>query len=203
MLWNRLKEIIDSPKRELQLVSPYFVPGAEGVQELTKLARAGVNITVLTNALEATDVPAVHAGYAKRRKPLLAAGIRLYELKRLVAGRSPRGSGLMGSSSSSLHAKTFAVDRTRLFVGSFNFDPRSARLNTEMGFVIESAALANVVANACTQRVPEMSYKVSLTESGALQWTDGNQHFDCEPGTSLGRRLLVRLLALLPIEWLL
>ena len=203
LLWNRLKEIIDSPKRELQLVSPYFVPGVEGVQELTKLARAGVKITVLTNALEATDVPAVHAGYAKRRKPLLAAGIRLYELKRLVAGRSPRGSGLMGSSSSSLHAKTFAVDRSRLFVGSFNFDPRSARLNTEMGFVIESASLANVVANACTQRVPEMSYRVSLTKSGALQWTDGNQHFDCEPRTSLGRRLLVRFLALLPIEWLL
>ena len=205
LLWNRLKAIIDSPKRELELVSPYFVPGAEGVKELTQLARAGVNITVLTNALEATDVPAVHAGYAKRRKPLLAAGIKLYELKRLASGRSPRGSGggLMGSSSSSLHAKTFAVDRTRLFVGSFNFDPRSARLNTEMGFVIESAALANVVANACIQRVPEMSYRVSLKESGSLEWTDGNQHFDCEPGTSLGRRLLVRFLALLPIEWLL
>jgi len=203
MLWNRLKEIMDSPKRELELVSPYFVPGEEGVKELTGLERAGVKITVLTNALEATDVPAVHAGYAKRRKPLLAAGIKLYELKRLPGGRSARGSGLFGSSSSSLHAKTFAVDRTRLFVGSFNFDPRSARLNTEMGFVIDSPALANVVADACTQRVPEMSYKVSLTASGALQWTDGNQRFNSEPGTSLGRRLLVRFLALLPIEWLL
>jgi len=203
MLWKRLKEIMDSPKRELELVSPYFVPGADGVNELTGLARAGVKITVLTNALEATDVPAVHAGYAKRRKPLLAAGITLYELKRLPGGRSARGSGLFGSSASSLHAKTFAVDRTRLFVGSFNFDPRSARLNTEMGFVIDSPALANVVATACTQRVPEMSYKVSLTESGALQWTNGNQRFTSEPGTSMGRRLLVRVLALLPIEWLL
>ncbi len=203
MLWNRLKEIMDSPKRELELVSPYFVPGEEGVKELTGLERAGVKITVLTNALEATDVPAVHAGYAKRRKPLLAAGITLYELKRLPGGRTARGSGLFGSSSSSLHAKTFAVDRTRLFVGSFNFDPRSARLNTEMGFVIDSPALANVVADACTQRVPELSYKVSLTKSGALQWTDGNQRFTSEPGTSFGRRLLVRVLALLPIEWLL
>src|SRR5207237_10119815 len=138
--------------------------GAEGVQELTKLARAGVKVTVLTNALEATDVPAVHAGYAKRRKPLLAAGITLYELKRLAAGRSARGSGLMGSSSSSLHAQTVAVDRTRLFVGSFNFDPRSARLNTELGFVIERAALANVVGDACRERVPGMSYKVSVNE---------------------------------------
>ena len=133
MLWARLKQIIKTPMRELHLVSPYFVPGSEGVAELTTLSRAGVKITVLTNALEATDVPAVHAGYAKRRKPLLAAGIRLFELKRLGGG-SARGSGFMGSSSSSLHAKTFAVDGARAFVGSFNFDPRSARLNTEMGF---------------------------------------------------------------------
>jgi cardiolipin synthase C len=203
MLWARLKEIMDSPKRELELVSPYFVPGTAGVKELTALARAGVMITVLTNALEATDVPAVHAGYAKRRKPLLAAGIELYELKRLAGGRSARGAGLLGSSSSSLHAKTFAVDRSHLFVGSFNFDPRSARLNTEMGFVIESAALANAVADACTQRASERSYKVSLTQSGALQWTDGTRTYDREPGTSLGRRLLVGFLALLPIEWLL
>jgi putative cardiolipin synthase len=203
LLWQRLHQVVDSPKRELELVSPYFVPGKQGVEELAALARAGVHITVLTNALEATDVPAVHAGYAKRRKPLLAAGIQLYELRRLAGGRSARGSGLMGSSSSSLHAKTFAVDRQRLFVGSFNFDPRSARLNTEMGFVIESPKLASLIADACTHNVPERAYKVTLTKSAALQWSDGQRQFHSEPGTSLGRRLLVGFLSLLPIEWLL
>jgi putative cardiolipin synthase len=203
LLWNRLKAMIDSPQRELELVSAYFVPGREGTTELTTRARSGVHITILTNALEATDVPAVHAGYAKWRKPLLEAGITLYELKRLGGSSSARGSGLMGSSASSLHAKTFAVDRARVFVGSFNFDPRSARLNTEMGFVIDSPALATAVADACTQRVPALAYKVTLTMSGALQWIDGNKRLEHEPGTSLGRRLLVAFLALLPIEWLL
>jgi putative cardiolipin synthase len=203
LLWSQLKEVIKTPVSELLLVSPYFVPGKQGVAEFTALARSGVEITVLTNALEATDVPAVHAGYAKRRKPLLAAGIKLFELKRLAGGRSARGSGLMGSSSSSLHAKTFAVDRERVFVGSFNFDPRSARLNTEMGFVIESPMLAQAIADAFARRIPERAYRVGLTSSGALQWSNDGQRFDQEPGTGLVKRLAVRVLALLPIEWLL
>jgi len=202
MLWTRLKQIIKTPMRELHLVSPYFVPGSEGVAELTTLSRAGVKITVLTNALEATDVPAVHAGYAKRRKPLLAAGIRLFELKRLGGG-SARGSGFMGSSSSSLHAKTFAVDGARAFVGSFNFDPRSARLNTEMGFVIDSPVIAQTIADAFAREIPGRAYKVSLSDGGALQWTNDGQRFRQEPGTSVGRRLEVAALSLLPIEWLL
>ncbi len=203
LLWSRLKQIIKTPMRELLLVSPYFVPGAEGVRELSALAQAGMKITLLTNALEATDVPAVHAGYAKRRKPLLAAGIRLFELKRSAGGRSAKGSGLMGSSSSSLHAKTFAVDRSRVFVGSFNFDPRSARLNTEMGFVIDSPALAEAIADAFARRAPERAYKVELSDSGALQWLTDGQRFDQEPGTGIAKRLEVAALALLPIEWLL
>jgi putative cardiolipin synthase len=85
-----------------------------------------VRVAVLTNALEATDVAVVHAGYAKRRKALLAAGITLFELKRGSSRSSTRVglTGRSGSSASSLHAKTFAVDRTRVFVGSFNLDPR-------------------------------------------------------------------------------
>src|SRR3989440_10291145 len=135
MLWTRLKQIIKTPMRELHLVSPYFVPGSEGVAELTTLSRAGVKITVLTNALEATDVPAVHAGYAKRRKPLLAAGIRLFELKRLGGG-SARGAGVMGSSSFRLHPQTLAVGGARAVVGCFHFDPRSARPQTGNGVLV-------------------------------------------------------------------
>lgn len=203
LLWSRLRAIIGTPRQELHLVSPYFVPGSAGVTELAELSHAGVCITVLTNALEATDVPAVHAGYAKRRKPLLEAGIGLFELKRLPGRGSARGSGVMGSSASSLHAKTFAVDRARAFVGSFNFDPRSARLNTEMGFVIDSPRLAQAIATVFVERIPDRAYRVSLTEAGALQWSSDGQRFDDEPGAGWGKRLLVWLLEQLPIEWLL
>ena len=103
LLWHRLKEILRAPMRELRLVSPYFVPGSAGVEALAVIARQGVKVAVLTNALEATDVAVVHAGYAKRRKSLLAAGITLFELKRGSSGSRKRvdwtgrsGSGLLG-----------------------------------------------------------------------------------------------------------
>src|SRR6266566_4511766 len=163
LLWHRLEEILRAPMRELRLVSPYFVPGSAGVEALAAIARRGVKVAVLTNALEATDVAAVHAGYAKRRKSLLRAGVTLYELRR--TSRIPhRKAGPLGSSSASLHAKTFAVDESRVFVGSFNFDPRSARLNTEMGFVIDSPHLARQMETTFKTTVPENAYEVRLSE---------------------------------------
>ena len=211
LLWHRLKEILAAPMHELRLVSPYFVPGRAGVEALAVIARQGVKVAVLTNALEATDVAAVHAGYAKRRKSLLAAGITLFELKRAPSGSRKRvgwtGRSGSGSSASSLHAKTFAVDRSRVFVGSFNFDPRSARLNTEMGFVIDSTALADALARRFADEVPTSAYQVGLGDTGELRWIDRHDGVEVvreeEPGTGVWRRFTVAVLSVLPIEWLL
>ena len=82
-----------------------------------------------------------------------------------------------------------------MFIGSFNFDPRSARLNTEMGFVIDSPALAQAIADAFADIVPRSAYEVRLGRDGALQWVeqgpDGEVVHDREPGTSVWRRLAV------------
>ena len=212
LLWHRLKASIGAPVRELRLVSPYFVPGRAGVEALAAIAREGVQVEVLTNALEATDVAAVHAGYAKRRKSLLGAGVRLFELKRgspVSAAKRLKWTGRSGSgsSASSLHAKTFCVDRARVFVGSFNFDPRSARLNTEMGFVIDSPGLGEAMTTWFAEEVPTRAYRVRLGDGGEIRWIDrqegGEVVREAEPGTSLWRRLAVTLLSVLPIEWLL
>jgi putative cardiolipin synthase len=204
----KLKSLIGDPVSQVSLVSPYFVP-SESVDVFTELADRGVKVDILTNALEATDVAAVHAGYARHREPLLEAGVKLYELKRLA----PRPEGesdvvMRGSSSAtSLHAKTFSVDRSRLFVGSFNFDPRSARLNTEIGFVIDSPALAGQLDDAFSQRIPASAYQVQLGQGGRLFWTEqrnGQTIFhETEPGASLWQRFCVWLLSLLPIDSLL
>jgi putative cardiolipin synthase len=205
---ERLGTILGAPEREVELVSPYFVPTAAGVESFTALARRGVKITVLTNSLEATDVVAVHAGYAKRRKPLLQAGVALFEMKRTSSRPAAEDHRLTGNSSaSSLHAKTFSVDRARIFIGSFNFDPRSARLNTEMGFVIDSPAMAQTLADAFAGGIPRRAYEVRLSDTGALRWVeqeDGRRIVhDREPGTGFWRRALVSVLSVLPIEWLL
>ena len=207
LIFDKIRETMGQPVSELNLVSPYFVPTDAGVDAFVAMTAKGIKIKVLTNALEATDVPAVHAGYAKHRKRLLEAGVSLYELRRLSSSAPlKQGLGSSGGSTSSLHSKTFAVDRTRVFIGSFNFDPRSARLNTEMGFVIDSPAMAGRIAAAFGDLIPSASYEVRLADDGTLRWYDpasGTPPHDVEPGTTFGQRSAVWFMSLLPIDWLL
>jgi putative cardiolipin synthase len=191
-------------------VSAYFVPAEAGTATLSEWARRGVRVRVLTNSFEATDVSVVHAGYAKRRKALLESGVALYELRALSrTSERERGApvGSSASSAASLHAKTFAVDRGNVFIGSFNFDPRSANLNTEMGVVIESPALAQRIADAFDQGIAERAYEARLSENGQLYWVErragASVRHPIEPGTTFWQRLAVRVLSWLPIEWLL
>jgi len=208
LLFPELMQAMGRPQQTLDLVSPYFVPGEAGTAALVALAKRGVTVRVLTNSLAATDVSAVHAGYAKRRPELLAAGIKLHELKRTAIRESHEREARFGSSSSAaLHAKTFAVDRERIFVGSFNFDPRSELINTEMGLVIDSPPLARQLAAAFDSEVPHTAYEVRLSATGDLEWieetTGGEERYLTEPATSWLLRRQVDFLSILPIESLL
>jgi putative cardiolipin synthase len=196
--------------REVDLVSPYFVPGAGGTAALASHAARGVQLRIVTNSLAATDVAAVHAGYSHRRADLLRAGVKLYEFK--PGSERERGPGWWpgGSSAASLHGKTFSVDRKRVFVGSFNVDPRSVHLNTEMGLVVESPALASAIADGLDRQLPSQTFELRLGEGERLEWIERSETSETseivhltEPRASLWRRLLVALLSVLPIEWLL
>jgi cardiolipin synthase C len=202
-LLPRLVEALGEPAREVDLVSPYFVPTKEGTAALVALAARGVNVRVLTNSLAATDVAPVHAGYAKHRQALLRGGVQLYELKPFVEKKSAADRRPGGSSDASLHAKTFAVDRSRIFVGSFNFDPRSARLNTELGVVVESPALAARLAEALDREIQNVAYEVRLSSGGGLEWAERDIRHTSEPGAGVLKRLWIEFLSILPIEWLL
>lgn len=203
-LLPRLEKAMGKPLRTVDLVSPYFVPTKEGASALSALAQSGVRVRVLTNSLAATDVSPVHAGYAKYREQLLRAGLRLFELKPNIEEKERKDQGRGGGSSdASLHAKTFGVDRSRIFVGSFNFDPRSARLNTEMGIVVESPALATRLSEAFDRDMPKVAYEVRLLPDGGLEWIDGDLRHNSEPGAGVLKRLWIGFLSILPIEWLL
>ena len=119
-----------------------------------------------------------------------------------------RGTGPFGLSGASLHAKTFAVDGQRVFIGSFNFDPRSALLNCEMGFLIESPSLATTVSGRFEATVPLVSYRPELTEGGDMVWWEATEEGEPtlhseEPGSSWSRRLVFAVVGALPIEWVL
>lgn len=199
-----LVAILGQPSQQLDIVSPYFVPSRRATRELGALAKRGMRVRVLTNSLAATDVPAVHAGYAKHRKSLLRAGVRLYELKPSGELTFFRRARVTGSSRASLHAKTITVDRQRIFVGSLNIDPRSIILNTEMGLVIDSPTMSGQLAVALDQIAPTFAYEVTLAKQGRLQWIDTPEvTHNHEPQTSFALRVLVHMLGWLPIDWLL
>jgi putative cardiolipin synthase len=204
----------DGPQRSFDLVSPYFVPAERGTAALVSLAQRGVRVRILTNSLQATDVSVVHSGYAKRRCALARAGIQLYELKpsaAMPAGKRKKrddDEDNVTSSKASLHAKTFAADGERLFVGSFNFDPRSALLNTEMGLVIDSPALAQRLSRAFDDLMRANAYEVRAREGDAcVEWIEhtaaGEVRHMTEPHTGAGRRAWLQFLMALPLDWML
>ncbi|MBN8629623.1 MAG: phospholipase D family protein [Rhodobacterales bacterium] len=205
LLATALGPLIGQARQSIDVISAYFVPGREGTERLAFAARQGLRVRILTNSLEATDVLPVHAAYGKYRAPLLSAGVEVYELRRTPRSEEERKAlGLLGSSGASLHAKVFAVDRRAVFVGSFNFDPRSVWLNCEMGFWIESPTLADAIAGALDGGAADASWQVGLNPDGALTWTgtDATTPVSDEPGSNAIKRFALGLLARLPIEWM-
>lgn len=193
--------LLQSATSVLTIVSPYFIPGDSGTRLLKTLAEKGVDVSVLTNSLAATDVAAVHGAYVRYRKLLLEEGIEIFELK---PDDERTDMSLFGSKGASLHTKAFVADNVAGFVGSFNFDPRSASLNTEIGVLFRQEELAREVqAVIAAQTSPHASYKLEL-DDGKLRWNDTvagvPRQLKHEPKASLRRRFIARLISYLPIE---
>jgi len=194
-------------KFEVDLTSPYLVPGERGMAAFEDLAKRKVKLTLLTNSLAANDEPLVHTGYARYRERLLKSGADLYELspQRTIAGER---FGMFGKSLGRLHSKTAAIDKTRIFIGSMNLDPRSASQNTEMGVVVDSPQLAREMLRVINISKLQNSYRLRLAkETGTLQWltNDGEKEviLTSEPESSFFQRLHNLLIAPLVPEMLL
>jgi putative cardiolipin synthase len=200
-LMRELLPILKSSAEDLEIVSPYFIPGRKGTAIFSQLVAQGSAVTVLTNSLAATDVATVHGAYANYRKRLLKAGVRLFELQPFSRHANI---SVFGSKGASLHTKAFTVDGKIGFVGSFNFDPRSVSLNAEMGVLFEDEWLAAELRRRFRHEIlPQTSYAVTLRD-GRLIWTgvdQGQMHqYTTEPEASLSRRILATLVRWLPIE---
>jgi putative cardiolipin synthase len=218
---HKLAELLRGAQHEVLLLSPYFVPHPAGVKLLSELTHRGVRVAVVTNSMASTDAVAVQAGYSPYRIPLLKEGVELYEFQPLQREHSR----FFGSSESraSLHAKAYVIDRRTLVIGSLNFDPRSAHLNSELALVINSPALAGQVAGLIEQAMsPSVSYRVRLAtpseqaqaralgepDSG-LVWTGEERHgggppqlhtWTLDPEAGFVRNLLTGLFLLLPVD---
>lgn len=202
-----LFKAMGEPEEKAVIVSPYFIPKDEGVDLLASWIKKGVNVTVLTNSLAATDVASVYAGYGQYRASLLRAGIKLWELKpreQTTLKNKKENKRLTGSSQSSLHAKTMAMDDKQIFVGSLNLDPRSFNLNTEMGVLIQSEKLSSMLSHWAAMKMPEYAWQLELkeSESDEIIWRDmiTGEVFTTEPKASSWRRFQAWFMSLFPIE---
>jgi len=209
-MWTELKPYMAAAQHEVIILSPYFVPGKSGVAFLKQLRERGVRVRILTNSLASTDVSIVHAGYSRYRKELVRAGVELYELNEVTSKEDRRAwsQGEIERARSSLHAKSFVVDRETVFIGSLNLDARSVVQNTEIGVVLESAEIGGLIADSFDQRIDEVAFRLTLEEDAQgfeqLRWhglVEGEPvTFSKDPNTSFWRRFGVGFLRLMPIE---
>lgn len=212
LLKDTLKQELGRPKTTLSIISSYFVPTHIGTDELIALQQQGVNVQILTNSYDATDVGVVHAGYSKHRKALLKAGVRLFELKSIAQAQQPNNKKqnrlwrTKGETTTSLHAKTFAIDTHKVFIGSYNTDPRSAYVNTEMGIIIYDNKLAHRLHHAFDNELLTQAYELKLS-GDKLQWhtLENGKHIvlDNEPNMQTGDKIGIAVIGKLPIDWLL
>ena len=212
LLLTQLTPYIKEAKEEFILVSPYFVPGKVGVDALCELSKQGVKVHVLTNSLASNDVAAVHTGYTRHRKELLRCGVQLYELnEQLKKAESKIFTWLPGLSKSSLHAKMMAFDHKAMFVTSFNFDQRSINTNTEIGILFYQPELARQSMENFDQNIEKVAFRVELVTDAAgkesLLWSGQEEGktvtYDAEPYAGFGKKLAVKIMRFLPVDFML
>lgn len=197
---------------ELLMITPYLIPGKEGMQIFRELRQRDVRVRILTNSLTSSTVTLAHSGYMGYRVPLLEDGVELYEIRALLG--NTRGSGQTAAMSRhgtySLHAKMFVFDRKQIFVGSMNFDQRSMHLNTEIGLLIDSPELGEELARRFEAMAqPANAYQVLLQPnthgSGQhLIWrtleSEQPMDYQREPARSEWQRFMVTILSMLPLD---
>ena len=201
-----LLQLMGHARKDVLIISPYFVPGADMKQAFAAARARGVRVRVLTNSLASNDAPIAHAGYARHRPDLLALGVELYEMRSeqtslrgaFSASGGLGGSGASGSSRAMLHTKLLVVDGQLLAVGSMNLDMRSQRQNTEIALLIRSTALSIQVTESIEQALSAQAWQVTLTPEQRLLWRapqgSGLEDSSTEPDASLPLRLILMLL---------
>ncbi|RZL53946.1 MAG: phospholipase D family protein [Variovorax sp.] len=200
-----LLQLIGQARRDLLVISPYFVPGPDMKAAFSAARARGVRVRVLTNSLASNDAPIAHVGYARHREELLAMGVELYEMRSKQAGLGSvlgssggdaDGNGA-GASRAMLHSKALVLDGRLFVIGSMNLDLRSQLQNTEIALLIRSADLSTLVVDRVGTVLREGAWHVERGQDGRLVWRapqgSGLPDAHTEPDTSAGLRLLLKV----------
>jgi putative cardiolipin synthase len=198
-----VRELLASGKSEVLITNAYIIPGGNAMARMAEAIKGGTKYRMLTNSLASHDVPAVNSHYRQWRRPLLEAGVDLYEIRAdaaiqsTLADTAPTRAEFMG-----LHVKAMVIDRQRVFIGSMNLDPRSWALNSEMGVVVESPALADELArNMERDMQPENAWRVVLEPNGSVRWVSGDTTLTRQPARNFWQRVQDVIFVVVPKEY--
>ena len=186
---------------ELLISSPYFIPGENFVINLAAFTKEGISVKILTNSLGSTNHPIVVSAARNYRRPVIAAGGELYEMRHDAAIASSYDTPPVQAKAFGLHSKVFTMDRVQVFVGSLNLDPRSIYINTEMGMLVTSESLTTAIAQLILRDMkPENSWRLSVNEKDDVLWTSSAGTVDRDPARSWWQRFQVWFFGLFPLE---
>lgn len=186
-----LQRALENATTRVTIQTPYVVLTDEAILLFAGLVQRGVQVRIVTNSLASTDNLQAYSGYHKKRDELLAAGIELHEFRPypMVQYRLNERHAEIRQHNPvfAVHAKTMVIDGESLFVGTFNLDPRSANLNTEIGVQIKSPLLARQVEARIEQDMRPQNSWAPLTDNPDEQ-------------AALGKRIQLWFWELLPLE---
>jgi putative cardiolipin synthase len=164
---NQLINAVKNARKSILIQSPYLIMPEGGIELFEELIDRGIRIRISTNSLASTDNIQAFSGYQGQREDLLLAGVELFEymdkpsIRTELIDRYPRIAD--NDPIFAIHAKSMVIDDEIVFIGTFNLDPRSANLNTEVGVLIESAELARQVSGSIERdMLPGNSWQTTI-----------------------------------------
>ena len=192
---------LDMAQDELLITNAYVVPGEPGIECLRSLSDRGVDVRILTNSLSSHDVPVVNAHYEKWRADLLEAGVDLYEFRADPAMAELVNVPPVEGKFISLHSKAVVIDTRYVFIGSMNFDPRSAAINTEMGVIVDSPSLAAELRAVMLRDMEGTNaWRLSLDEGGKVLWTNSEETVSKQPSRGFMQNVMNVIFKVVPKE---
>lgn len=188
---DEMNALAATAQKELLIINAYIIPGDRFIEQLQRMKAQGITVKILTNSLASHDVPAVNSHYKQWRRKLRENSTALHEMRHDgqiqsgIVDTAPTRAGFMG-----LHSKGMVVDRRRVYIGSMNFDPRSANINSEMGVLVDSPALAEDLARLIERDLqPANSWRVEIEPNGAVVWIHDTDKVSMQPARSLWQRV--------------
>ncbi|MDH3989402.1 MAG: phospholipase D family protein [Gammaproteobacteria bacterium] len=198
---NELVSLFDGAESEIVIVSAYLIPTPNLEGAVERALDRGVRVRILTNSIGSNNHLTAHSAYRNHINTLLEHGAELHEVRTDARDRERYMLTPVQRKMLALHAKALIIDDDKVFIGSANLDPRSLRINTEMGFLVLSDQFNQELRAALEGDFSAANaWRLELQEDGKVFWVSNDQALESQPATSFMQRIEDWFFSHMPIE---